>query len=296
MNFTRLYIWFTLMNLTFLIHSCKGDEVEPDTTGSVLQKQIDTRFYNEIAPEVSLPCFQGAYYRKAVSSTDNWLGIEGKVILPVLVYDSARLHPSKPGQFLDNASVYLGGTSDGQETDIGMTWEVIKDEAGNVSKDRKAFRPFLRRSAHKSGQTALYKNAPAESRYYWYPGDTVILSLKLAGPGKLLFTVSGNGKHYQEEFEAAGCQYTVKACYKRVNAIDQVANEGKPVQPSKAKAIGAKWLNVGLFRNYKSEPLLVPMHPGRFTDMRCPAPGNFKITSYAETGEAVDIFGTKTDE
>jgi hypothetical protein len=282
-----------LVGALFVFQSCKASDTNPDTTADSLQEQINTRFYNEIAPENSLPCFQGAYYRKAVSSTDNWLGIEGKVILPSLFYDSTRTNPLKPGQFLDNASIYLGSTSDGQETDIGMTWEVIKDNAGNVSKDRKAFRPFLRRSAHKSGQTAIYKNAPAESIYYWYPGDTITLAVQLIEAGKLKFTVTGSGRNYEEIFDVAGCQYTIKAQYKRVNAIDQVSNEGKPVQPTKAKAVGAKWLNVNLFRNYKSDALKVPMHTKRFTDMRCPDIGNFNVNTLVNipSGESVDIFG-----
>lgn len=291
----KLFLFIVFIETIFLFQSCNGDDNNPDKTNESLQEQINNRFFNEIAPENILPCFQGAYYRKAVSSVDSWLGIEGKVILPTLLYDSTRINPLKPGQFLDNASVYLGGTSDGQETDIGMTWEVIKDDAGNVSRERKSFRPFLRRSAHKSGQVASYKNAPAESRYYWYPGDTIILSIQLMEAGKLKFSVSGKGKNYEDIFDVAGCQYTIKAQYKRVNAIDQVSNEGKPVQLTMAKAIGAKWLDVNLFRYYKSETLKVPMHTKRFTDMRCPVYNNFNINTLTDnsSGEALDIFGLK---
>lgn len=290
----RFLMFFALIESTFIIQSCKGQVTQSDPTTDNLQEQINNRFYNEIAPEGSMPCFQGAYYRKAVSSVDNWLGIEGKVILPAFNYDSSRTNPSKPRQFLDNASVYIGGTSDGQETDIGMTWEVIKDNAGNVSQERKAFRPFLRRSSHKSGQAALYLNAPAESRYYWYPGDTITMSILLVEAGKLKFTISGMGKSYEEFFDAAGCQFTIKAQYKRVNAIDQVSNEGKPVQPTKAKAIGAKWLYANLFRNYKSETLKAPMHTKRFTDMRCPIAANFLISSMPDSpsGEIITIMGS----
>jgi hypothetical protein len=35
----------------------------------------------EIPPDVFIPCFPGAYYRKAVSSFDEWTGISGIVIL-----------------------------------------------------------------------------------------------------------------------------------------------------------------------------------------------------------------------
>ena len=289
------FLFFFLLFETFTVfQSCKNEEKEQEDGINNLQNQIDTRFFNEILPESSIPCFQGAYYRKAVSSADNWVGIEGRVILPTLVYDSTRTNPAKPGQYLDNASVYLGSNSDGQETDIGMTWEVIKDDAGNVSRDRRAFRPFLRRTSHKSGQAAVYLNAPAESRYYWYPGDTVTLAIQLVENGKIKFTVSGKGKNYEELFDVAGCQFTIKAQYKRVNAIDQVSNEGKPVQPTRARATGAKWLFVNLFRYYKSETLKAPMHSARFTDMRCPDVKNIVINTMnsSPSGETVDIYGS----
>jgi len=164
-----------------------------------------------------------------------------------------------------------------------------------VSTERKAFRPFLRRTAHKSGQAAIYRNAPAESKYYWYPGDTITMEIVLADPGKLKFTVSGSGKKYEEIFDVAGYQYTIKAQYKRVNAIDQVSNEGKPVQPTTAKVTGAKWLEAFLYRYYKSEALKVPMHTKRYTDMRCPDISNFEIINPTDkpSVESVNIFGKK---
>lgn len=285
---------FLFQVILSLLVACKENTPVVPTQQS-LEVQINNRFLNEIAPEATSPCFQGAYYRKAVSSTDNWLGIEGTVILPTLIYDLTRVNPLKPETYLDNASIYLGGNSDSQETDIGMTWEVIKDAAGNVSKERLAFRPFLRRTAHKSGQLAVYKNAPAESRYYWYPGDTLTLGIVLKEDTKLKFTVSGAGKKYEEIFDVAGYMYTTKAQYKRVNAIDQVSNEGKPIQPTSAKVLGAKWLNVFLYRYYQSEALKVPMHSKRYTDMRCPDPSYFDIIGPTEImfGESVDIFGTR---
>ncbi len=275
--------------------TCKEASPSSDSNSNSIEEQIANRFLNEIAPMETLPCFQGSYYRKAVSSTDSWLGIEGTSILPILTYDLDRFNPLKPGTYLDNASIYLGGNSDGQETDIGLLWEVIKDANGNVSSERKAFRPFLRRTSHKSGQLALYKNAPAESKYYWYPGDTITMGIILTEDTKLKFTVSGSGKNYEEIFDAAGYRYSQKAQYKRVNAIDQVSNEGKPVQTTKAFVSGAKWLKVWLYRYHKSDALKVPMHPKRFTDMRCPEVKHFEIITSAEntSAESVNIYGTK---
>lgn len=286
---------FLILVLFATITSCDDNTSPTDSAEESLEVQINSRFFNEIAPVATSPCFQGAYYRKAVSSSDNWLGIEGTVVLPKLTYDLTRFNPLKPETYLDNASIYLGGTSDGQETDIGMTWEVVKDAVGNVSKERLAFRPFLRRTAHKSGQAAIYRNAPAESRYYWYPGDTITMKIVLVEDARLKFTVSGAGKNYEENFDVAGYKYTVKAQYKRVNAIDQVSNEGKPVQPTSAKVLGAKWLKVFLYRYYKSDAIKVPMHSNRYTDMRCPDLSHFDINIPAQntSSESVDIFGSR---
>lgn len=261
--------------------------------GISIKEQITTKFNGEIQPSVSAECLAGAYYRKAVSSKDYWSGISGTVVLPVLVYDLNRENPKKPGTYLDNASVYLGGSSDNQETDIGMTWDVIREADGSVSKERKAFRPFMRRTGYKSGQAALYQNAPAQSKYYWYPGETITMSIQVIEPKKIKFIVEGAGKKYEEIFEADGYQQELMASYKRVNAIDQVSNEGKPVQTTTAKVTGAKWLEVYLFRSVNATVVKTPMHSKRFTDMQCPSKHYFELNSYGESGETIEIFGTK---
>jgi len=267
-------------------------QVQPAPTIS-LEEQMKTKFIGEVLPSSSATCFAGAYYRKAVSSKDYWLGIGGRVVLPTLTYDLSRENPNKLGTYLDNASIYLGGNSDDQETDIGMIWEVIREADGSVSKERKAFRPFMRRTSYKSGQAALYQNAPATSNYYWYPGETISISIQLIEEKKIKFIVEGAGKKYEEIFEADGYQKGFMANYKRVNAIDQVSNEGKPVQVTTAKVTGAKWLEVYLFRSVNSQIVKAPMHTKRFTDMQCPAKSYFVLSSSGESDEAIAIFGTR---
>lgn len=285
-----------VFGIVFLVFfsSCSetSSQAQPKLVASV-EEQIKTKFIGEGLPPVTSSCFAGAFYRKAFSSKDYWLGIGGTVVLPTLTYDPTRTNPNKLGTYLDNASIYLGGTSDDQETDIGMIWEVIREADGSVSKERKAFRPFLRRTGHKSGQTALYKNAPATSNYYWYPGETISMSIELIEEKKLKFIVEGAGKKYEEIFEVDGYQKGFMANYKRVNAIDQVSNEGKPVQPTTAKVTGAKWLEVYLFRYINSQVVKAPMHSKRFTDMQCPAKSYFVLSSSGESAESIDIFGSK---
>lgn len=246
---------------------------------------ITSSFKEEVIPNNSKPCFDGAYYRKVVSSEDVWLGINGKVVLPNIIFDEDRINPARPEQYLDNPSVYLGGKMGGQETDIGLTWEVIRDENGNVTPDRRAFRPFLRRASYKDTQGAAYKNAPAESQYYWYPGEEVKMSIQIINDKKLKFVVEGAGKRYETEFEADGYFPNHIGEFKRVNAIDQVGNEGKPAQATKTKVENATWIETNLYRSYQGELVLAPMHNKRFTDMRCPDESYFNIVSTKEEQE-----------
>jgi hypothetical protein len=274
MSATKIGIFCLAMAITT---SCgkKGD----NPVAPVIVDPINTFFKDEVKPALTKPCFSGAYYRKMVSSRDYWLGIGGKVTLPTITFDPLRANPEKPGQYLDNPSVYLGGSMGGQETDIGLTWEVIKDANNNVSADRRAFRPFMRRTSYLGGQTATYENAPAISDYYWYPGDQVTLSVQVLEDKKIKFIVEGEGKRFEQDFNADGYKPGVLGEFKRVNAIDQVNNEGKPVQSTKTKVENSQWTETYLFRSFEGAVVKVPAHSGRLTDMRCPSFTYFSISA-----------------
>lgn len=278
-----------------LVFSCsKSDRGSTGTPAS--PASLNSFFIGAVKPSASKTCFAGAYYRKLVSSVDTWGGISGKVILPTTTFDPSRINPTKPMQYLDNPSVYMGGNMGGQETDIGLTWEVIRDENGSVTPDRRAFRPFLRRTAHGgSGQAALYENAPAEARYYWYPGEEVTMSVKIVDNGILRLTVEGAGKKFEKDFEAGGYTFAGKGEFKRVNAIDQVANEGKPVQFTRTKSFGIDWKRTDLYRIVNGALVETPFHDGRYTDMKCPNANNFSVFSTAEDrskgAEKIEIYG-----
>jgi len=238
-------------------------------------------------------CFPGAYYRKALSTQSTWLGIKGTVVLPTLWFDPNRVNPAKPEQYLDNPSVYMGGTSNAQETDIGMTWEVIKYDNGTISPAHLAFRPFLRRSAFPpTGQDSLYVNAPAVSQFYWYPGNVITMSVFVNQDRNLHFVVDGMGKHWETDFAVDGYNLTSLIMFKRVNSIDQVNNEGKPCQPTKTTISNSTWQSCALFdRNM----VATPMSRTRYADMRCPDAKFFNITLTPDQdklgGEAISISG-----
>ncbi len=241
----------------------------------------------EIVPPASLPCFAGAYYRKAVSSFDVWTGIAGFVKLGTPKTDENRLD-EKDRQPLDNFSVYMGGNAGGKtEVDAGLTWEFTLDENGKRSSRRNAFRPFWR--------TKTWNSAPDEKQFYFYPGETVQMAVLVAGPNKLRLIISdGKTKTFQTDFDAEGFTANVPRQFKRVNAIDQRYNEGKTVQPTRAEITGAEWLNTILLRGEGGGSKQIPMDKTRFTDMRCANESNVSVTTTdaAKGAEKIDIYGT----
>jgi hypothetical protein len=135
----------------------------------------------EVPPEQSSPCFPGAYYRKALSSEDTWSGIEGVVTLPEFFPDMDRVNPDT-GRPLDNASIYLGGRAGETEIDAGVSWEVIKEADGKVSRVGKAYRPFWRNKDWHSG--------PADPDFYYYPGDQLRIRVESLHANKLTLTIA----------------------------------------------------------------------------------------------------------
>lgn len=290
-----MHIRQQILILLFLIISILACEDGTKENNETVNKGYEL-LPDEIQPRSFIQCFPGSYYRKIVSSVDYWLGIGGTVILPEMTFDKLRINPNKPQQFLDNPSIYLGGNMGGQETDIGLTWEVIKDDNGIISDERKAFRPFMRRTAHHSGQKAVYLNAPAESKYYWYPGDKINISIQIIENHKIKFVVEGEDKKFETIFPCDGYSIGNKGEFKRVNAIDQVGNEGKSVQATQTKIENCKWERTFLYRSINNEISVVPMHIKRFTDMRCPNTEYFKIIATEEDrkigAEIININGS----
>lgn len=273
--------------------------IEPEQPQNPSENENFQEFLtNEIRPGNTPNCFAGAYYRKLLSSTDNWLGISGRVVLPSIEFDPTRINPAKPSQYLDNPSVYMGGRADGQETDIGLTWEVIMTENGSISVDRRAFRPFYRWAGHSSsGQEPGYGNAPVAEKHYFYPGDTVYMSVQIISNKTLRFIVEGNGKKFQKDVICNGYTLSGRGEYKRVNAIDQVSNEGKPAQQTNTRVLGAKWIETNLYRNVNGKTSLIPFNNKRQIDMRCPEASNFSVYSSTDLaskgGEQINIYGGK---
>lgn len=259
-----------------------GDAV---SVGEAVKPKLNAA--GEVVPAASIPCFPGAYYRKAVSSFDVWTGIAGLVKLGTPKVDENRLG-EQTKQPLDNFSVYMGGNAGGKsEVDAGLSWEFTLDENGKRSARRNAFRPFWR--------AKTWNSAPNEKQFYFYPGETVQMAVLVAGANKLRLIISdGKTKTFQTEFDAEGFAPNIPRQFKRVNAIDQVANEGKPVQPTRAEIIGAEWLNTVLLRGAGADAKQIPLDKTRYTDMRCANESHIVVTTTdaAKGAEKIDIYGT----
>lgn len=259
-----------------------GDAV---SVGEAIKPKLNAS--GEVVPAAAIPCFPGAYYRKAVSSFDSWTGIAGLIKLGTPRVDENRLG-EQTRQPLDNFSVYMGGNAGGKtEVDAGLSWEFTTDENGKKSERRNAFRPFWR--------TKTWNAAPAEKQFYFYPGETVQMAVLVAGPNKLRLIISdGKSKTFQTEFDAEGFAPNIPRQFKRVNAIDQVANEGKPVQKTAAQITGAEWLSTVLLRGAGADAKQIPMDKTRFTDMRCANESHIVVTTVDDKkgAEKIDIFGT----
>src|SRR5882724_6585621 len=275
-------------NGTVEVKSAAATSSGSDSQASVARTSASAD--KEVPPTKSLPCFPGAYYRKVVSSFDSWTGIIGVVKLGTPAVDMDRLGgPEK--RPLDNFSVYMGGNAGGQEVDAGLTWEFTRDDQGKKSNMRNAWRPFWRAGS--------WNSAPDSKQFYWYPGDVVTMAIIVAGPGRLRLVIADATPEpkrvFSTEFDAKGFAPRAPRQFKRVNAIDQVGNEGRPIQPTKAQVVGSLWQETVLLRGAGEKAERLPMNPDRLTDMRCPA-ASISITAgkdaIAHGGEAIDIHGT----
>ncbi|MEO8377399.1 MAG: hypothetical protein ABI579_06985, partial [Candidatus Sumerlaeota bacterium] len=247
----------------------------------------------EVPPDASRACFAGAYYRKAVSSMDHWDGIEGEVTLPEIEFDPDRWDGAR-GKYLDNPSIYMGGRAGPQEIDCGLTWSPTKDEFGIISTEGRAFRPFWRNET--------WHNAALNPDLYFYPGDKVKMRCAVTSSGKMELVVTLVSRKtsgvpaitplpFRVEFDAASFGPDKIQEFKRVDAIDQVGNEGKPAVATDTRVVSAKWEKVILLRNGQK----LPFNASRFTDMRCPTPSTIAVAPIPndESGETITIDGAK---
>lgn len=259
----------------------------------------------EIAPQAYLPCFLGAWYRKCVSSTDAWLGIEGVVKLGEFTLDPKRISLDGKGRVMDNPSCYMGGCSE-FESDAGVTWSVSfpgsdQNYTLHYTSPKFAFRPFWRNIYIENGKETnkWCQNDPHQPQYYYLPGDVIRMSVYSPEDDYLQLKIEVIEPTTIEKYVKQRERYGLKdnrpsdfvsplfispgagkmnAEYKRVNAIDQYGNEGYHAQMTNATVSQAYWKEVYLYREIDGQIQKVPFTKERYTSMICPSPKAVNVT------------------
>lgn len=237
--------------------------------------------------------FPGSYYYKAASSQWHWSGMEATVKLGSPNIDPKRVDAK--GRALDGFSIYLGGNANGKhEIDAGLTWDYPADSAGKVDKSHKEWRPFYRNGAWHWAD---------KEKASWKPGDTVAISVSMVAPGKMHMHIADAAKnstrHADVDFAAPGFNGKNAVQFKRVNAIDQVATEGKTVHPTHSKILDTAWLSTNLTHDTSKGRETVPFNRIRQSTLQTPV-GHIRVRHTKEQesvgAESVEIRGSIVDQ
>lgn len=149
------------------------------------------------------------------------------------------------------------------------------------------------------------------SEYYYLPGDKIRMIITVVEPEKTQLQIEvlevstieysvnlrkennwNQPKNYiSPSFSAPGHGTNIKAEYKRVNAIDQVSNEGKPSKDTQTFVDEAKWENTFLYRNIDGEIKCIPLNTSRSAKMNCPDKTRFTVVDLEDNlgGEIIQI-------
>jgi hypothetical protein len=205
------------------------------------------------------PHARGAYFRKVASRPRaDTHGIRVRVRLPDLAFDPAREYAAPGSQSdyrtgpLDRPSVYIGGTAANHEVDVGLTWDRVYDGSG-AAQSELAFRPYWRTT---NGKNEWHQpRVGSRDNVYFYPGETITMTLAEAGRDLLRLDIAGEHSHFVQTFEQLGFGDGAPQVWKRVSSIDQfmldanhgrVGLEGRDVLPTHTTALHAAWTSAEL--------------------------------------------------
>lgn len=154
-----------------------------------------------------------------------------------------------------------------------------------------------------------------DTQYYYLPGDQLRMIVYSPKPGYLQLQIeviaastlpysvgvrTFNGWEAPADFISpifsSPGHGSMKAEFKRVNAIDQVANEAKPVKETTTTVGEAIWHNTYLHRDIDGEMYRIPFNMTRVAVMSCPVKSYFTTTGINAItgGETVAIHPGRT--
>jgi hypothetical protein len=232
---------------------------------------------------------------------------------------------------LDNASIYMGGSAK-NESDVGLALSNVLDGKGVISSGGVAFRPFWRYitssqyhdkggydidngrnySVSCTGNNCYGNYYYKRTEFYYLPGDKIKmiivspkphylqLKIEVLEVSTLPFSVEMRKTNKWNDpanfespiFRSDNHNNNQNAEFKRVNAIDQSGNEGKPAISTTTHIKEAIWHESYLYRYINNVLTRVPMNSKRVYYMNCPNPNAFIV----ERTDEMDVNGGETIE
>lgn len=218
---------------------------------------------------------------------------------------------------LDNPSVYMGGHAT-NESDVGLSFSraLIDVNSQTLSKGSIAFRPFWRYITSEHQDAGGYDAHDGEyavsvtnnncianyhwkyTEYYYLPGDKLRIIINIPEPNKMQLQIEVIEKstlpssvEIRERygwkdpadftspiFHSPGHGTGIIAEYKRVNAIDQVANEGGKAHPTESVVKNAIWHETYLYRKIDDVLYRIPMGDDRRGVLDAPDETKFSVS------------------
>ncbi|PKM61446.1 MAG: hypothetical protein CVU97_07165 [Firmicutes bacterium HGW-Firmicutes-21] len=231
---------------------------------------------------------------------------------------NSELDVDPAGKNLDNPSVYMGGSAI-NESDVGLSFSraLINVEGQTLSNGCIAFRPFWRYITNEHQDAGGYDVHNGEyavsvtnnncianyhwryTEYYYLPGDKLRIIIYIPEPNKMQLQIEviekstlpdsveirerygwKNPANFKSPiFHSPGHGTGINSEYKRVNAIDQVKNEGGTAISSQTEINNAIWHETYLYRKINGEMYRVPMGDNRRGVLSAPEQARF-TTSY----------------
>jgi hypothetical protein len=204
------------------------------------------------------------------------------------------------------------------ESDVGLSFSraLIDIKGQTLSKGGIAFRPFWRYITNENQDAGDYNAHNGEyavsvtknncianyhwkyTEYYYLPGDKLRMIIYIPEPNKMQLQIEviekstlpssvEMRKQYgwkdpanfkSPVFSAPGNGTDINVEYKRVNAIDQVANEGKTAITSQTEIKNAIWYETYLYRKINGKIYRVPMGDNRRGMLNAPDETRFTVS------------------
>lgn len=267
-------------------------------------------------PEVPA-CFLGAWYHKVFSSKDQWLGIEGTITLPKVDIKrfSGNKNLDTPSIYMGGEAKYesdvglsftKGLISNNHNnpyfSEGGIVfrpfWRYITDgetDEGGYDFTKKRYYNASNLTPNMETSNCYAHYSPLFTEYYYLPGDKVKMQITYPKKDYMQLRIEvikvselESSINTREKYQWKNPKTFISPLFsspqidlitfKRVNAIDQSSNEGKPTIMTNTTVLEANWESVYLYRNINDEIFKVPFNNERGSIMSCPDTQGFEIT------------------